>query len=101
MLRRVKKYIKDNGLLKTGDRVLVGVSGGADSVCLLDVLLRGGWSCVVCHCNYGLRGEESDRDENFVSVTARASRWRVWQSWTRSGILHKPSKTLWIVCRWR
>lgn len=66
MLRRVLKYIRDNELLEKGDRVLVCVSGGADSVALLDVLQRGGWECVVAHCNFHLRGEESNRDEAFV-----------------------------------
>ena len=66
MLRRVKKYISDNKLLRTGAKVLVCVSGGADSVALLDVLLRSGYECHVAHCNFGLRGAESDRDEAFV-----------------------------------
>jgi tRNA(Ile)-lysidine synthase len=60
------KYIRDKELLKKGARVLVCVSGGADSVALLDVLQRGGYECVVAHCNFHLRGEESDRDEAFV-----------------------------------
>ncbi len=66
MLRRVKKYIADNMLLCDGAKVLVCVSGGADSVALLDVLLRAGYECVVAHCNFHLRGAESDRDEAFV-----------------------------------
>ena len=66
MLRRVQKYIRDKELLQSGDRVLVCVSGGADSIALLDVLQRGGYDCVVAHCNFHLRGEESDRDEAFV-----------------------------------
>ena len=66
MLRRVLKYIRDKELLEKGDKVLVCVSGGADSVALLDVLQRGGYECVVAHCNFHLRGEESDRDERFV-----------------------------------
>ena len=66
MLRRVLKYIRDNQLLAPRDRVLVCVSGGADSVALLDVLLRGGYECVVAHCNFHLRGEESNRDEQYV-----------------------------------
>jgi tRNA(Ile)-lysidine synthase len=60
------KYIRDKELLEKGARVLVCVSGGADSVALLDVLRRGGYECVVAHCNFHLRGEESDRDEAFV-----------------------------------
>lgn len=72
MLRRVLKYIRDKELLEKGDRVLVCVSGGADSVALLDVLQRGGYECVVAHCNFHLRGEESDRDERFVREVIEA-----------------------------
>ena len=72
MLRRVLKYIRDKELLEKGDRVLVCVSGGADSVALLDVLQRGGYDCVVAHCNFHLRGEESDRDERFVREVVEA-----------------------------
>jgi tRNA(Ile)-lysidine synthase len=70
VLRRVKTYIRDNQLLQDGARVLVCVSGGADSVALLDVLKRGGYECVVAHCNFHLRGEESLRDELFVRELA-------------------------------
>lgn len=66
MLRRVQKYIRDNSLLQPSQRVLVCVSGGADSIALLDVLQRAGYECVVAHCNFHLRGNESDRDQNFV-----------------------------------
>ena len=66
MLRRVQSYIRQQDLLCEGARVLVCVSGGADSVGLLDVLLRGGYECVAAHCNFHLRGEESMRDELFV-----------------------------------
>lgn len=66
MLRRVQKYIRDKELLQAGDRVLVCVSGGADSIALEDVLQRGGYDCVIVHCNFHLRGEESNRDEAFV-----------------------------------
>lgn len=66
MLRRVKAYIQKHKLLNQGDKVLVALSGGADSVALLDILLRLGYNCLAVHCNFHLRGEESDRDENFV-----------------------------------
>ena len=47
-------------------KVLVALSGGADSVALLCVLHRAGYSLEAAHCNFHLRGEESDRDERFV-----------------------------------
>ena len=66
MLRRVSTYIRKHGLLDNNKPVLVAVSGGADSVALLDVLLRAGYNCIAAHCNFHLRGLESDRDEAFV-----------------------------------
>ena len=66
MLRRVSTYIRQRGLLVKDKPVLVALSGGADSVSLLDVLLQAGYTCVAAHCNFHLRGEESDRDEAFV-----------------------------------
>ena len=66
MLRRVSTYIRQRGLLEKNKPVLVAVSGGADSVGLLDVLVRAGYECIVAHCNFHLRGAESDRDETFV-----------------------------------
>ena len=67
---KVRKSILDNQLIKKGDRIVVAVSGGADSVSLLSILsvlkddLR--FSLAACHYNHRLRGEESDRDEKFV-----------------------------------
>lgn len=66
MLRRVSTYIRQRGLLEQDKPVLVAISGGADSVALLDVLLRAGYTCIAAHCNFHLRGAESDRDEAFV-----------------------------------
>ncbi len=53
-------------MLRPGQRVLVGVSGGADSVCLLLILMDLGYEVGVAHLNHGLRGLESDADETFV-----------------------------------
>ena len=66
MLRRVSTYIKQRGLLTKEEPVLVCISGGADSVALLDVLLRAGYDCIAAHCNFHLRADESMRDEQFV-----------------------------------
>ena len=63
---KVERFIRQQGLL-TGKRpVVVGLSGGADSVALLGVLVRLGYPCRALHCNFHLRGEESDRDEAFA-----------------------------------
>ena len=64
--RNVNKYIERNALFDLHDKVLVALSGGADSVALLRVLLVLGYKCECAHCNFHLRGEESDRDEKFV-----------------------------------
>lgn len=52
--------------VKANDRILVAVSGGADSVALLHLLVGAGLYCEVTHCNFSLRGDESDGDELFV-----------------------------------
>lgn len=54
------------GLRKGGGAVIVGLSGGADSVCLLSLLVEAGFDCIPVHCNYHLRGDESMRDENWA-----------------------------------
>jgi tRNA(Ile)-lysidine synthase len=66
----VKKYIEEHTLLNTNAKVIVGVSGGADSIALLDILHSLGYECIVAHCNFHLRGQESYRDEYFVEKAA-------------------------------
>lgn len=51
-------------LIDADSTVIVGLSGGADSVALLDLLVSLGYRCVATHCNFHLRGDESDRDED-------------------------------------
>lgn len=63
----VHKYIEERHLFTLRDKVLVALSGGADSVALLRVLLILGYRCEAAHCNFHLRGEESNRDEKFVN----------------------------------
>ena len=64
--QKVAQYIQKRQLFQETDKLLVALSGGADSVALLRVLLELGYSCEAAHCNFHLRGEESDRDERFV-----------------------------------
>ncbi|MDR1201506.1 MAG: tRNA lysidine(34) synthetase TilS [Tannerellaceae bacterium] len=71
MIQVVCTYINKYNLLPEDKPVLVGLSGGADSVALLAVLVRLRYSCIAVHCNFHLRGEESDRDEAFAESFAK------------------------------
>ncbi len=72
MLKKVNRFIAENQLFDKYDRLIVGLSGGADSVALLDVLLRLGYDCVAAHCKFHLRGAESDEDASFVEEWCRS-----------------------------
>ncbi len=62
---KIGDFITRHQLLNSRHRYLVALSGGADSVCLLRVLSSLGYEVEAVHCNFHLRGEESDRDEHF------------------------------------
>lgn len=62
----VTQFIEKEKLFTQKDKILVALSGGADSVALLRLLLALGYTCEAAHCNFHLRGKESDRDEEFV-----------------------------------
>lgn len=64
-IHRIEDFISRNHLLEKDDKYLVALSGGADSVTLLWVLHELGYQIEACHCNFQLRGAESDRDEQF------------------------------------
>ena len=68
--QKVFRTIKDNGMFVAGDHVLVGVSGGADSMCLLHLLVMHRSELAVrisaAHVNHGIRGADADADEAFV-----------------------------------
>ena len=64
---KVKQYINNNRLLENGSTVIVGLSGGADSTALLRVLMALEYRCIAVHCNFHLRGTESNRDQQFVT----------------------------------
>lgn len=76
MIDKIRKYIADNEIIAYGDSIVTGVSGGADSVCLLLVLaeLRKefGLRLMAVHINHGLRGAEADADEKYAVELCRS-----------------------------
>ena len=66
LLQRFKESIKQLNLLTSKDKWLLAVSGGVDSVVLCELCKQAGYDFLIAHCNFQLRGEESERDEQFV-----------------------------------
>ena len=68
--QKVRKYVEENHLIEPGDSLVVGISGGADSVCLYFILLELqkylDFQFVAVHVNHNLRGKEADKDQQFV-----------------------------------
>ena len=73
MYQKVKAYMKEHGMVVDGDVVLAGVSGGGDSMAMLEMLKRyqaeATFSLCAVHVHHGIRGEEADRDERVVRET--------------------------------
>ncbi|MCP4312512.1 MAG: tRNA lysidine(34) synthetase TilS [Bacteroidetes bacterium] len=70
MLERFRAYNEEHGLLSFGERVLLAVSGGVDSVVMAHLFAGSDYECAIAHCNFQLRGEDSDTDEVFVRSLA-------------------------------
>lgn len=66
LLQRYFTFIKSNDLFHQQDQLLLAVSGGVDSVVLCELCYQAGFRFAIAHCNFQLRGEESERDEQFV-----------------------------------
>jgi tRNA(Ile)-lysidine synthase len=64
------KYVTKGKLFSKNDKILAAISGGVDSVVMLHLLVDSGYKAAVGHCNFGLRGKESDGDEKFVRALA-------------------------------
>ena len=80
VLEKVKIFIRQHRLLQEGERVVVGLSGGPDSVCLARLLDTLGYQVVAAHCNFHLRGDESMRDEQFVMSLCEERGWELYQT---------------------
>lgn len=70
MIRQIEQFMKEWHMIPENRRILVGFSGGADSVCLMEVLTElssvYGWELLAVHIHHGIRGTEADRDAEFV-----------------------------------
>ena len=66
LLQRFTDFIKKENLFSLKDKLLLAVSGGVDSVVLCELCKQAGYDFSIAHCNFQLRGEESERDEKFV-----------------------------------
>lgn len=62
MLKQFLRHLSDKKLATSDDKVLLAVSGGLDSMVMLDLFSKAGYSIAVAHCNFQLRGEESEKD---------------------------------------
>ncbi len=71
MLKSFKAYIKKYQLFRKDQKLLVAVSGGIDSMVLCHLLERCGYTFAIAHCNFQLRGSESDADADFVNAFAQ------------------------------
>ncbi|MDE7443098.1 MAG: tRNA lysidine(34) synthetase TilS, partial [Muribaculaceae bacterium] len=83
---KIKQLIDSEGLLPDGGKVIVGLSGGADSVALLSALRALNYRCVAAHCNFSLRGKEADRDQHHAQTIAMQldAEWRTVKFDTKS-----------------
>ncbi len=95
-LHQVEAYIHRHRLLPATARILVAVSGGVDSVVLLEMLRRmGHWPLAIAHCNFHLRGPASDRDAAFVQQLAHADRLPLFlQEWDTRHYCHEHGLSL-------
>lgn len=73
MLEQFLNHIEQHELCKSTDRILLAVSGGLDSMVMLNLFKRSNYSIGVAHCNFQLRGSEAEEDERFVADACKAA----------------------------
>ena len=69
--KQFQDYVSQHQLFGVKEKVLIAVSGGVDSIVLGQLMLKSEYSFAIAHCNFGLRGKESDEDEAFVKEWAQ------------------------------
>lgn len=103
LLEKIRSYMRGNGIPPISHlpiRAGIALSGGPDSMALLHIARRLEWETIALHCNFGLRGEESERDEAFV--TDACERLGVKLLKTRfdvAGRIGKTGESLEMACR--
>lgn len=68
MLEKFLEFIKEEKLFSPSQKILLAVSGGMDSALMCELFHKAGFSFAIAHCNFKLRGQESDGDEQFVKA---------------------------------
>lgn len=66
MLNEFNRFIAENKLIESGEKILLAVSGGIDSMVMAHLFLKSGYETGIAHCNFSLRSAESDMDEDMV-----------------------------------
>ena len=105
MIDKVRRLVAESGMIEAGDTVVAGVSGGADSVCMLSILARLqeelSFALLAVHVHHGLRGAEADEDEAFVrrlcgqmKVTLRVYHYQVKEEAKRRGLTEEEAGRL-------
>ena len=74
MINKLIKYIEKENLLNKDDKILLAISGGKDSICMFNLFLNLNYDFSVAHCNFQIRGDESDNDQLFVKNIAENHR---------------------------
>lgn len=72
MLELLKEYIEQHDLFTPDQPILLAISGGIDSMVMAELFYRAKYNFAIAHCNFGLRGSESNHDEKFVESIARS-----------------------------
>lgn len=71
MIKEFLNFINQENLFNSKHKILLGVSGGIDSVVMVELFSKSGFDFGIAHCNFGLRGLESDEDNSFVELLAQ------------------------------